>query len=244
MNSARVLKSTIYEARFGEFAIIFADRQKELELALLVHTTLEMDSVGRTLANVDHKVRTLDEKLNIVLLFSRLRTPQEKAMLELVESKGGIEVCMADDAILEELILISREDTRDLGQPLNEEINETALRRLKQELNENVDESLQRNMLVFEKKLEDQKKDLVDAVEDTTHQEADRVISAVASGPHDDIVDPVRSTCASLDEVLMHYIYRCCSIFGRKWYAPSVTCAQTLITSSSQIRTSGLERQC
>jgi len=99
----KVLKGPVYEARLAEYATIFTNRQKDIEFALLVHTTLSLDSAIRTLSDVHESVRSTDDKFNMVLLFRRLDSPGEKELIKLVESKGGPQKCMEDDNVLLEL---------------------------------------------------------------------------------------------------------------------------------------------
>lgn len=62
------------------------------------------------------------------------------------------------------------------------------LRPLKTELNEDFDKTLEKNMVVFERQLDVQRRQL----EHVVVREGDRVIAAVTSGPHDRILDLVR----------------------------------------------------
>ena len=99
----KVLKGPVYEARLAEYATIFTNRQKDIEFALLIHTTLSLDSAIRTLSDVHESARSTDDKFNMVLLFRRLDSPGEKELIKLVESKGGPQKCMEDDNVLLEL---------------------------------------------------------------------------------------------------------------------------------------------
>jgi hypothetical protein len=200
------LKSALYEARFGAFAAMFAGRRKEMELALQVHTTLGVDITNRTLADIDHGVRSLDEKLNMISLFRRLASPNEKKLLELIALKGGPEACMADDTILQELITVSMNMSYipSPGSP-------DGLATLKQELSDDMKETSESNMIEFLKKLDEQKTDLATELKETTEREGDRVVTAVTAGPHDHITDP-----ASLLQVSIRHVAECLSTLGVK----------------------------
>jgi hypothetical protein len=66
---------------------------------------------------------------------------------------------------------------------------------LKWELSEDVDLVLNRNMVVFMRKLDVQKRQLVLELTTVVKTQSDRVIKAVDAGPHDRVVDPVRLYC-------------------------------------------------
>jgi hypothetical protein len=74
------------------------------------------------------------------------------------------------------------------GQPSLEPPSEII--ELKKELDEDVDETLQKNMIAFERKLQVQKQQLVQ-LEIVVRRQGDRVITAMGSGPHDGLLDPV-----------------------------------------------------
>jgi len=104
----KVLKGPIYEHRLAEYATVFADNQKEIESALIMHTSLTLESAMHTLLAVNEKVTSTDEKFNLILLFRRLDSPQEAELIRFVEAKGGPEKCMKDDGVLLELTALRK----------------------------------------------------------------------------------------------------------------------------------------
>jgi hypothetical protein len=66
------------------------------------------------------------------------------------------------------------------------------LKELKWELSEDVDLVLNKNMVIFMRKLDVQKRQLVLELSAVVRTQSDRVIKAVDAGPHDRVVDPVR----------------------------------------------------
>jgi hypothetical protein len=198
----KVLKGPLYEGRLADFAARFSERRKELHLALQMHTTLGVDKANRTLADVNRTVRAVDEKLNMILLFRRLDSPHEKELLKFIDSKGGPKACLADNSILKELSYVNESadtssalstlrDHGGLSQRRSQTLDYKAFYILRKDLREDVQEALQKNMAVFERKLDVQKRQIITELEGVVHREGDRVISAVTSGPHDRIVDPV-----------------------------------------------------
>lgn len=61
---------------------------------------------------------------------------------------------------------------------------------LKEELQIDVDADLKKNMKVFSRKLDEQRRQLKQ-IEDTVVRQGNRVVSALREGPHDRIHDPV-----------------------------------------------------
>jgi hypothetical protein len=68
---------------------------------------------------------------------------------------------------------------------------------LKKELHEDVDKSFEKNMGIFQRKLNVQRQQLAAAISDVVVRQGDRVITAVSSGPHDRIVDVVRLSASA-----------------------------------------------
>lgn len=109
---------------------------------------------------------------------------------------------MASDAILKELSFVN--ESADAASALSE-INDCGDRSpqglqtldykafyiLRNDLREDVQDALQSNRAIYERKLNVQKAQILSAIRGIVHRENDRVITAVISGPHDRIVDPV-----------------------------------------------------
>lgn len=257
---ARVLKSFIYEARLDDCGTKFANRRKELELALLTYTATAIDSASHTLSDVHDNTRSADEKLDMILLFRQLDSPDEKELMKYIESKGGPKECMEDESALRELTTMrraqaptatlleythheqfeppartrSRRHSMHMSFYHNEEMSghertassprkrstsfsyrpqyhtgysapepsptqedsldvKVLLVALRRELEEDVEESFSRNMLVFQRKFEVQKVQIIEELGRVVRREGDRVIEAVVAGPHDKIVNRVRN---------------------------------------------------
>ncbi|KAF9264989.1 hypothetical protein L218DRAFT_861483 [Marasmius fiardii PR-910] len=97
----KLLKGPIYEIRLAEMGQTLDERQKELELALLLFTARGTQSTRETL-------RSVHEDISMLLLLQMLHTSAEKEVLSIVDSKGGPSKCMQDEKILAELIEILR----------------------------------------------------------------------------------------------------------------------------------------
>lgn len=104
----KVLKGPVYEQRFSDYVTTFTDRQREIQFALIVHTSLSVESVSSKVKSVHEKVTSTEDKINLVLLFRRLDSPGEAELMKFIKMKGGAEKCMADDKLLLELSMMRR----------------------------------------------------------------------------------------------------------------------------------------
>ncbi|KAG6906091.1 hypothetical protein DXG01_015973, partial [Tephrocybe rancida] len=186
---AKTVKSTIYENRLSKFATTFMGHRSALELELNVHTSLGIDSANEKLDTACERLQDVQRKFDMLLLFRKLDTPRERDVLKFIEAHGGPKACILDEGLLEELTMksgesLSRFPGREGGRRSNG-LPELRKRLLK-ELQEDIDEAFNRNMVLFERKLDMQSKQLTDLVQD----KADYIISAVVSGAHDRIMDP------------------------------------------------------
>jgi hypothetical protein len=159
-------------------------------MGLAVHTSLGVDSANQKLDGQNHRLGTIEEKLDMIFLFRKLDSPREKDVLKFIDDHGGAKACINNDELLEELVVksgesLSRFGGRESGRRSNDLPD--IKKRLVKELQEDIDEALHRNMILFERKLDVQSKQLTD----TVRQESDHIISKLMSGAHDRITDPV-----------------------------------------------------
>ena len=196
----KVLKGPVWEGRLANFANLFEDRKKEIQYELSIQTSLGVNSANESLANVQKDILSMNAKLD-ALLFARLRSPREKDLLAVINAKGGIETCLNDEGVLKELALFDRDEDTPGNLPLTtgarlsaseSAVIDKAWAKLKPQLKQAVDTSLRKNMVVFERKLDVRKKQLLAEMETIVHREGDRILSAISSGPHDRIIDSVR----------------------------------------------------
>ena len=207
----KVLKGPVWEGRLASFVDLFNDRKKEIQHELTIQTTLGVNSANESLANVQNDLRSMNAKLD-TLLFARLRSPREKDLLAVINAKGGIETCLNDQGVLKELALFDRDEDTPGNLPLTTGARlsasesaaiDKAWAKLKPQLKLAVDTSLTNNMVLFERKLDVRKKQLVTEMETIVHREGDRILSAVSSGPHDRIIDSVCCLWSTLYIILI-----------------------------------------
>ncbi|THV02617.1 hypothetical protein K435DRAFT_652883, partial [Dendrothele bispora CBS 962.96] len=99
----KLLKGPIYEMRLSEFVDTFAEHQKAFEFSLTLFTAQKVHSAQIYLSDIQSTVK-VTQKATMLLVFQQLKTPAEKELLELVQSKGGIDECIKDDSVLAELL--------------------------------------------------------------------------------------------------------------------------------------------
>jgi hypothetical protein len=160
---------------------LFSERRKQLGLALQIHTTLGVDSANQTLTGVRENVRAADEKLNMILLFRILDSPHEKELFRLIKQRGGAATCLNSDIILRELTAVNQATNpaaalSSLRDPLSpssqssQTFDPKAFYAMRIELRDDVQDSLQKNMEVFERKLEVQKNQLVTEIQSVVEE--------------------------------------------------------------------------
>jgi hypothetical protein len=170
--------------------MLFVEHRNSLEMGLSVYISLGVDSANQKLDGQHHRLRAIEEKLDMIFLFRRLDTPREKDVSKFIDDHGGAKICINDDELLEELVVKSGESlspfsSRESGRRSNDLPD--IKKKLVKELQEDMDEAFNRNLILFERKLDVQSKQLAD----TVRQESDHIIRTLISGAHDRITDPV-----------------------------------------------------
>lgn len=191
--TARTVKASVYEARLADFADKFVEHRSTLELALSLHTSIGVDIANEKLDDQEQMLKTIDKKLDMIMVFRKLDTPREREVRKFIEERGGVKACVNNDEYLEELVAksgdsLSRISGRGGGSGRRSNDLPELRKRLMREIQEDIDEAFSRNMVLFERKLDMQNKQL----NETLRQESDHVISALMAGAHDRINDPVR----------------------------------------------------
>jgi len=155
-----------------------------------MHTSLGIDAANDKLNAQGQHLRVIEEKLDAIALFRKLDTPRERDIQQFIDKHGGVKACLNSDELLEELVAksgdsISRISGRDTTRKSSD--LPTIRKRLFKELVEDVDEVFSRNMVLFERKLDMQNKQLTETIQ----TESDHIIHTLLSGAHDRILDPV-----------------------------------------------------
>ncbi|KAF8149372.1 hypothetical protein B0H34DRAFT_733496 [Crassisporium funariophilum] len=183
---AKTIKSRIYEERLGGYGTRFVNCKAEIEHALAIHTALGVDAANAKLDKQDETLRSIDDKLSMMMLFRKLDTPREREVAKFIEENGGAKACIENQEVLTKLV-------GKTGEPISSVTGDTrrgdgissAQKVLMKEYYEDVDEMLRKNMVLFAGKLDIQSKQLSESI----RREGDHIISALSSGSHDRIKD-------------------------------------------------------
>ncbi len=191
----KVIKGSVWEGTLKGFIDMFANRRKAFTFALSIHVGVGVDDANR-------KLKEIDAKIDIVIdFFAKVVSPEQLELAALVQKKGGPTAVMADNAALRELLKFrpatavdqakhssGRDGAERSSHPEGDE-----LAVVKQELFDSPELAIKKNLEVFERKFKMQQRELAEEMRRMVHHEGDRVIEAITSGPHDRIIDPVRS---------------------------------------------------
>ena len=198
----KVIKGSVWEGTLKGFIDLFASRRKAFTFALSIHVGVGVDDANR-------KLKEIDAKIDVVIdFFVKAVSPEQLELAALVQKRGGPSAVMADNAALRELMKFQPATTVDqakhggsgregAGHPDGDE-----LAVVKQELFDSPELAIKKNLELFERKFKMQQRELAEEMRRMVHHEGDRVIEAVTSGPHDRIIDPVRSNSYLLHIVL------------------------------------------
>nr|GAT60452.1 predicted protein [Mycena chlorophos] len=192
----KILKSAVWEQQLAGFAGKFTKRRSEFEFALSIHTALGVDAANRTLSSVDKATQEMNQKMDLMMkMFQQMVDPQQKEMLRLVEQKGGVQACQDNDKALKELCDLEAKSGPATGAALSSSKSggtksTNSVEDLKDELMVDPEAAMEKNLTVFSRKFEVQKRQIVDELTKVVEREGDRVISAITAGPHDKLIDP------------------------------------------------------
>jgi dephospho-CoA kinase len=121
-------------------------------------------------------------------MFEQFVSPEQQEMANFINRNGG-KSAINDDNIVRELIQLEDKSSFRGLETLRSK-NPIEPDDLRQEIAEDPEHAIKSNANIFDKKFEVQQRQIEDLAR-TVRRESDRIISAVTSGPHDRIIDPV-----------------------------------------------------
>jgi hypothetical protein len=175
-----------WKDRFTDIAKQFDTHKANLQFDLQIHVAVTAADVKTTLAVVHHDVEAM-----MTLVFEQMRSPEERQLAALVESKGGADRVIGNDALLSEIMAQSASKTERLAKRQKDEPGLT-LSGMRKEIAKDPEDLIKEDTKAFEQKFST----VLIQIEEVKHvvrRESDRVIAAVQSGPHERIVDRVRT---------------------------------------------------
>ncbi|KAJ7757039.1 hypothetical protein B0H16DRAFT_1885755 [Mycena metata] len=174
--------------------IAFTKRRSEFEFAMAAHTAVGVDEANRALKTVDQTTQEMNAKMDMMLkLFQQFVTPEQKEMDRQIQQRGGSAV-LNNNKALEEL---NDYENRFFPQKtaavhVGQMARPSDWQDLKDDLHTDPDVAMEQNMIVFTRKFEVQKRQIIDELSRAVERQGDRVIAAINAGPHDKIIDPVQ----------------------------------------------------
>ena len=147
-------------------------------------------------------------------MFQKFLTPEQRKLADLVEKTGGNAILDDEDAMKElaaaEALLSPYSHRRfDLAE-------------VRCEISGDPTDAIEKNAEFFNRKFDIQRRQIEEDVARGVRREGDRIISVVIAGPHDRIIDPVRTTsCPALAFVVygstFNLGHRTSTRSGRTW---------------------------
>jgi hypothetical protein len=214
---AKVILSSVWDLKLLDFIKLFASRKQEFEFELSIHTSqgidkanVKLDAIGDSTKALNEQfgslylcsdyTLTLDNRMEVIkALFQQLVSPEQKQLSELVDAKGGLNALKDDDKMLLELEKTAEKSSSapkaEVGRARREQPKEANLSAddLRRDVLEDPNVAAEKNLVVFTRKFEAQKNQIVDELTLVIKRETDRVIQEVKGGPHERILDRVSS---------------------------------------------------
>ncbi|KAI0265448.1 hypothetical protein BC834DRAFT_186547 [Gloeopeniophorella convolvens] len=182
----------LWDAKLLSFVTLFEKRRSEFQFALTVHTSLGVEGANTKLDSLGATARALDAKMNEMLaVFQSLVGPEQRQLAALVQTRGGVRVVRENEKVLRELnsIATSKSSARVITEPSRSPTKSGNVENLRDDLFEDPSAAVEKNLVVFSRKFEVQKRQIVDELTIVVKRETDRVIQEVKTGPHDRILD-------------------------------------------------------
>ncbi|KAI0265430.1 hypothetical protein BC834DRAFT_879420 [Gloeopeniophorella convolvens] len=195
---AKVFQGPLWDNKLLSFVTLFSKRKDEFQYALVVHMTQGVDEANAKLDTVGATTKVLDDKMNVMLaMFQQFVGPEQRHLSEIVAIKG-VRAFRDDDKLLFALEGTASTANKTLH-PSGDEGHRalqtkssnaaTKADELRQDIFEDPNVAVERNLIVFSRKFEVQKRQIIDELTLVVQRESDRVIQEVRGGPHERILD-------------------------------------------------------
>ena len=127
-------------------------------------------------------------------MFQKFATPEQRQLALLVEQKGG-DVAIDNIQATRELSNAKATISVPVGMERRKSTKKFGLSEIQHEIRDDPTVAIVKNAKFFNRKFDIQRRQIQEDVEHALSREGDRIISAVTTGPHKRIVDPV---CVSI----------------------------------------------
>ncbi|KAI9438361.1 hypothetical protein H4582DRAFT_257215 [Lactarius indigo] len=193
---AKVFLGPVWDDKLLSWVTLFSKRRQEFEFELSIHTGQGVDKANAKLDVIGDATRALDEKMDVLkAMFEQLISPEQKQLAATVAASGGVKALRNNDKMLLEL-----EKTASKAPSASSAEGHRAPRAkasdanpnaddLRTEIFEDPDAAVEKNQVVYFRKFEAQKRQIIDELTFVVKRESDRVIQEMKGGPHDRIRD-------------------------------------------------------
>ena len=205
---ARVLSSPLWDVKLLEFVELFATRRQEFEFLLTMRTSRGVDRANVKLDDIYEQFAYIylnpsralisGDRVNAIkALFQQLVGPEQKPLLDLVNANGGVEFLQNNDDILLDLERSSSSGVERHRTRQTKSINTNrVVEDLRVDILEDPNDAAQKNWVMFSRKFEAQKNQIIDELALVVQHEGDRVIRELKGKAHERIRDGVGFYCS------------------------------------------------
>ncbi|THG94425.1 hypothetical protein EW026_g7045 [Hermanssonia centrifuga] len=166
----KVFKSISWETKLKTFSDAFAAHRDGLHRELAMHASLRIEQAVAGVTNLNTTLHGTNTKIDMMMLFEQLRSPEERELWKFIQIKGGPEAFLNDDALMDELVKKNKEESSD---PFSK------THALQMELKMGVNELIKENDSLFDRKFQAHQVILIEEMESAMTRLGDRIIGAL-----------------------------------------------------------------
>ena len=123
-------------------------------------------------------------------MFQKFVTPEQRQLDLLIEKKGGASV-IDNEKVMKELSDAEVSTAVPFARERHKPAKKFELAEIQREIREEPAAAIKKNAELFNRKFDIQRRQIQEDIEHAVSREGDRIISAVNSGPHERVLDPV-----------------------------------------------------
>ncbi|KZV96120.1 hypothetical protein EXIGLDRAFT_833894 [Exidia glandulosa HHB12029] len=180
----RLLDGSRWEGRLASYGDVFDKRREEFVLALNMHTALGVDNLQATMG-------ASQNQLSMLLLFVQLQTLEERELLNLIDERGGPEVCLSNEQVFAELQAKMKVSKGARDSAAQEDVR-IAIGQIREDMKEDIDVALAKERKAFDRKfyaIQETLEEMKNVVTRNSDRNTDIILANMKAGPHERILD-------------------------------------------------------
>jgi len=206
---AKVIMSNVWDKKLLYFVNLFSERRQDFQFHLIRYTSVIVNKTNATVNDINDRTRELSEQFGCLCfchdyaltlghrmnamkdLFRQFVSPEQRQLSKQVDDIG-VEVLRNNIEELRKLDKSSGQSTVEgpRTRPAGLDDKDRDVDNLKENIFEDPNAAVKKNLEVFERKFEDQRREIM-AVKDAVHREGDRIVEIVQGRAHERIIDQV-----------------------------------------------------